>query len=74
MWRLRGLEVLHLSKETLRSRTVISKKMNSFKIIILKLMMIITTNLYINLQTSHHIQEYIKVFNGIIPLIIFLGA
>jgi hypothetical protein len=40
----------------------------------LKLMKMMTTNLYINLRADHLTQEFIKVFNEIIPLIISLGA
>jgi len=74
MRRLWGLEVLHLSMEASRSRATISKRMNQFMTMSLKLMMVMTTNPYTNLQIGHLIQEYIKVYNGIIPLITFLGA
>ena len=54
--------------------TTINKRMNIFKIMSLKLMLIMTTNPYINLQIGHLIQECIKVYNRTIPLIISLGA
>jgi hypothetical protein len=60
--------------EAPRSRTTISKRMNIFKIMSLKLMLMMTTNPYINLQADHLTQESIKVFNGIIPLTTSLGA
>ena len=53
--------------------TTINKRMNIFKIMSLKLMLIMTTNPYINLQIGHLIQECIKVYNGIILLITSLG-
>jgi hypothetical protein len=48
--------------------------MNKFKIMSIKLMKMMTTNPYINLQADHLTQESIKVYNRIIPLIISLGA
>jgi hypothetical protein len=71
---LRGLEVPHLDMEPPRSGTTISKKMNIFKIMSLKLMFMMITNPYINLQVDHLTQESIKVYNGIIPLTTSLGA
>jgi hypothetical protein len=50
------------------------KRMNIFKIMNLKLILVMTTNPYINLQADHLTQESIKVYNGIIPLITSLGA
>jgi hypothetical protein len=69
---LQNAEALCL--ETPKSGATISKRMNIFKIMSLKLMMMMITNLYINLRVGHLTQEYIKVYNGTIPLITSLGA
>ena len=56
------------------SGTTIRKRMNIFKIMSLKLMLMMTTNPFINLQIVHLIQECIKIYNRTIPLITSLGA
>jgi hypothetical protein len=48
--------------------------MNIFKIMNLKLMLMMTTNPCINLQADHLTQESTKVYNGIILLTTSLGA
>jgi len=68
------LEILRQDIEASRTGAIISEKMSQFMTMSLKLMMVMITNPYINLQTGHLTQEYIKVYNGIILLIIFLGA
>ena len=74
MWRLRGLEVPRQDAEALGSRTTISMRRTKYKMMSLKLMKMMTTNPYINLQIGHLIQECIKVYNEIIPLTTSLGA
>ena len=53
MQRLRGLEVSHQDTEALGSGTTISKRMNIFKVMSLKLMKMMRTNPYINLLADH---------------------
>jgi transcriptional antiterminator len=69
--RFRGLEVQHL--KTLRTSKQISKGMLGKVHLNLKLMKMVKTNLYTNLL-DHLTPVYIKLYNGITPLTIFLGA
>jgi hypothetical protein len=69
--RFRGLEVQHL--KTLRTSKKISKGMLKQVHLNLKLMKMMQTNLYTNLM-DHLTLVYIKLYNGIIPLTISLGA
>jgi hypothetical protein len=71
---LQDAEAPHQNAEAPRSGTIISKRMIKYKLMSLKLMMLMKTNPYINLPTCHLTQEFIKVFNGIIPLTTSLGA
>jgi transcriptional antiterminator len=66
-----GLEVQHL--KTLRTSKKISKGMLEKVHLKLKLMKMMKTNLYTNLL-DHLTLVYIKLYNGITPLSIFLGA
>jgi hypothetical protein len=69
--RFRGLGVQHL--KTLRTSKRISKGMLEQVHLNLKLMKMMKTNLYTNLL-DHLTPMYIKLYNGINPLTISLGA
>jgi transcriptional antiterminator len=69
--RFRGLEVQHL--KTLRTSKKISRGMLGQVHLNLKLMKMMKTNLYTNLL-DHLTPVYIKLYNGITPLTISLGA
>ena len=69
-----GLEVQRQDTKAPRSWTTTSKRRNKYKMMSLKLMKMMTTNPYINLQIGHLIQECIKVYNRIILLTTSLGA
>jgi transcriptional antiterminator len=69
--RFRGLEVQHL--KTLRTSKKISKGMLKQVHLNLKLMKMMKNNLYTNLL-DHLTPVYIKLYNGITLLTIFLGA
>jgi hypothetical protein len=69
--RFRGLEVQHL--KTLRTSKKIIKGMLKQVHLNLKLMKMMKTNLYTNLL-DHLTHVYIKLYNGITPLTISLGA
>jgi transcriptional antiterminator len=69
--RFRGLGVQHL--KTLRTSKKISKGMLEQVHLNLKLMKMMKNNLYTNLL-DHLTPAYIKLYNGITPLTISLGA